>query len=90
MLALEQAQTPDGENLAQEVYAYLNATRFAAKELSQDLAAEARQKDAMDLFVEALNRVVPNFETEYKIKVLEEFKRLTAAKAAPPPVAPPV
>jgi phosphoenolpyruvate carboxylase len=81
--ALDQADTPTAENLTQEMYAFFNATRFTMKELSTDIAAEARNKDAMDVLVEALCRVVPNFESEFKVKVLEEFKRLMAAKAQP-------
>jgi hypothetical protein len=82
-LAIDQAATPDGENFVQEMYAYINATKFVNKELSADIASEARNKDAMDLLVEALHRMIPNFETEFKVKVLEEFKRLMAAKRPP-------
>jgi hypothetical protein len=76
---LKQAEEAETGNFSQELYAYVNATRSLAKLLDVQLAGEARSKDAVDLLVEAMRRKVPGFEV-LEPQVLEEFRRLVAAK----------
>lgn len=78
--ALLAAQDSDIGDASQEVYAYVNATRAAAKMLESDLAEQVRAKDAVDCLIEAVRRVVPHFE-QYEVRIRHEFQRLSADKA---------
>jgi len=62
---------------------FVNVFKTLTKEFDNSDAVEARAKDDIDTLIEAIKRTVPNFETEYRPRVLEEFKRLKAAKSQP-------
>jgi hypothetical protein len=77
--ALNQAEATDPGSFSQEVFAYLNATKAASALLETRLAEETRQKDAIDCLIEAVRRVVPNFESlEGQVRV--EFQKLVARR----------
>lgn len=78
--ALDNADDAEPENLTQEVYALLNATKSVDKLLSDRLADEVRTKDAIDCLIEAVRRTVPDFDL-LRPKVMAEFQRLANAKA---------
>lgn len=75
--ALDNADDAEVENLTQEVYALLNATKSVAKMLDNQLAEDARKRDAIDQLLEACRRIVPGWDN-LQARVHQEFRRLTA------------
>ena len=78
--AIQAVESSDLGNTSQEVYACINATKAAARIIESDLAEEVRTKDAVDLFIEAIRRVVPDFQGRYEEAVRVQFKKLSAER----------
>lgn len=79
--ALDNAEDAEPENLTQEVYALANVTKSVERMLENQLAEEARRKDQIDCLIEAVRRVVPNFE-DLQPHILAEFRKLSQASGA--------